>query len=84
MENETTISRMDQVVRGRNLLILAVVDVVLFIVANVTYGTTRSHSLRNSVSNPAWVVFLVGFVLLVVVGIVSLTQVIRRRAKAQA
>jgi hypothetical protein len=36
------------------------------------------------VSNVTWVLFLVGFLLLVVLGIACLAQVIRRRVKAQA
>jgi len=81
--NESLVSRIDQVVRGRNLIILAIVDVVLFIVANVAYGPGNEHGLRMALSNVAWVLFLVGFLLLIVLGIVGLAQGIRRRAKAQ-
>jgi hypothetical protein len=81
---ESLVSRMDQLVRGRNLIILAVVDVVLFIVANVAYGPGNEHGLRMALSNVAWVLFLVGFLLLIVFGIIGLAQEIRRRTKAQA
>jgi hypothetical protein len=71
----------DQVVRGRNLIILAVSDIVLFLVANVAYGGGNQHGLRNNVSNVAWAVFLIGFFVLVLFGIASLVQVIQRRGK---
>ena len=73
-----------QVMRGRNLIILGVVDVVLFIVANVAYGGGNQHGLRNNLSNVAWAVFLVGFFVLVALGIASIARAIRRRAKAHA
>jgi hypothetical protein len=63
-----------QVIKGRNLIILA----------NIAYGGGNQHGLRNNVSNVAWAVFLVGFVLLVVLGIVSIARAMRRRAKAHA
>jgi hypothetical protein len=66
------------------LIILAVADVVLLLVANIAYGAGHQHGLRNSMSNVAWVLFLVGFLLLIVLGIVALAQLTRRRAKAQA
>ena len=71
----------DQVVRGRNLIILAVSDVVLFLIANVAYGGGNQHGLRNNVSNVTWAVFLIGFILLILFGMAYLVQVIRRRAK---
>ena len=40
----------DQVVKGRNLIILAVTDIVLFLIANVAYGGGNQHGLRNDVS----------------------------------
>jgi hypothetical protein len=84
MGDESSVSKIDQVVRGRNLIILAIADVALFIVANVAYGPGNEHGLRMALSNVAWVLFLVGFLLLIVLGIVGLAQVIRRRAKAHA
>ncbi len=84
MRNESSVTKFDQLVRGRNLIILAATDVVLFLIANVAYGGGNQHGLRNGVSNVTWVLFLVGFVLLVVLGIACLAQVIRRRVKAQA
>jgi hypothetical protein len=84
MRNESSVTKFDQIVRGRNLIILAATDVVLFLIANVAYGGGNQHGLRNGVSNVTWVLFLVGFLLLVVLGIACLAQVIRRRVKAQA
>jgi hypothetical protein len=84
MRNELSVSRFDQVVRGRNLIVLAVADVVLFLIANIAYGGGHQHGLRNGVSNVAWVLFLVGFLLLIVLGVVAVAQSIRRRAKAHA
>lgn len=84
MRNESSVTKFDQIVRGRNLIILAATDVVLFLIANIANGGGNQHGLRNGVSNVAWVLFLVGFLLLIVLGIASLAQVIRRRGKAQA
>ncbi len=75
------LARFDQVVRGRNLIILAVVDIVLFVIANVAYGGGDQHGLRNNVSNVTWAVFLIGFFLLILFVIAYLAQVIRRRAR---
>jgi hypothetical protein len=82
MPNESSVSRVDQVVRGRNLIYLAVADVVLFVVANVANGPGHEHGLRNGVSNVTWVLFVIGFLLLILLGVVALVQLIRRRAKA--
>ncbi len=84
MRNESSVTKFEQVVRGRNLIILAATDVVLFLIANIAYGGGNQHGLRNGVSNVAWVLFLFGFLLLIVLGIACLAQVIRRRVKAQA
>ena len=84
MRNEALISRFDQVVRGRNLIVLAIADVVFFVVANVAYGPGHQHGLRMALSNVTWVLFLVGFLLLIVLVILSLAQVVRRRAEAHA
>jgi Na+/H+ antiporter NhaC len=84
MRNESSLFRLDQVARGRNLIIVAVADAVLFLIANIAYGAGNQHGLRNSVSNVTWALFLVGFFLLVAFAIVCLAQVIRRRVKAQA
>jgi hypothetical protein len=75
-------AKFDQVVTGRNLIILAVSDVVLFLIANIAYGGGNQHGLRNNVSNVTWAVFLIGFILLILFGIAYLAQLIRRRAKA--
>ena len=84
MHNQSLVSRIDQVVRGRNLILLAVADVVLFLVANVAYGSGHQHGLRNNVSNVAWALFLVGFLVLMVLGIVALAQLVRRHGRAHA
>lgn len=84
MRNQSSVSRFDQVVRGRNLILLAVADVVVFLVANVAYGAGHQHGLRNNVSNVAWALFLVGFLVLMVLGIVALAQLVRRHGRAHA
>jgi hypothetical protein len=84
MPNEALISKFDKMVRGRNLILLAIADVVLFIVANVAYGPGHEHGLRMALSNAAWVLFLVGVLLLIALVLLSLAQVVRRRAKAHA
>ena len=83
MQNES-VTKLDRVVRGRNLIILAATDVVLFLIANVAYGAGNQHGLRNGVSNVAWALFLVGFLLLIVTLIAFSAQVIRRRVRAHA
>ena len=82
MRSESSVSRFAQVVvRGRNLIYLAVADVVLFIIANVAYGAGHQHGLRNTVSNVAWVLFLLGVLLLIVFGIIALGQLIWRAVR---
>jgi len=83
MRTEPSVTKFDRVVRGRNLIILAATDVVLFLIANIAYGGGNQHGLRNGVSNVAWVLFLIGFLLLIVSGVACLAQVIRRRVKVQ-
>jgi hypothetical protein len=60
MPNESSVTRFDKVFRGRNLIKLAVVDVVLFLIANIAYGGGNQHGLRNNVSNATWALFLIG------------------------
>jgi hypothetical protein len=85
MPTESSVTKFERVVRGRNLIVLATIEVVLFLIANIAYGAGNQHGLRNSVSNVAWALFLVGFLLLIVMGIAFLARVIiRRRVKAQA
>jgi Ca2+/Na+ antiporter len=55
----------------RNLIILAVAVVVLFVIALPNSGT---------VSSIAWVLFLIGFVVLIVFGLATLVQSRRSRA----
>ena len=61
----------------RNLLALFLVDVVLFVLANVFYHD--GHTL-NDISNIAWVAFLIGVVLLIVLGVMTLVRSRRSRA----
>jgi hypothetical protein len=58
----------------RNLIALAVVEVVLFVLAGVT---SKSHSHPGTVSNIFWVIFLIGVVVLVVLGIAALIRSLR-------
>lgn len=84
MPSESPTTMFDRVFRGRNLIKLAAVEAVLFVIANLAYGGGDQHGLRNGVSNVTWVLFLVGFVLLILSGIARLVQVMRRRASAHA
>ena len=85
MPNESSVTKLARTFRGRNLIKLAVVDVVLFLIANIAYGAGNQHGLRNSVSNVTWALFLIGFFLLIVSGIICLARVmLRRRARAHA
>jgi hypothetical protein len=62
----------------RNLIGLFVVDVVLFVIANVT---AKNSSHPGTVSNVVWVLFLVGVLALIVLGVVTLVR--SRRTAAQ-
>ncbi len=58
---------------------------VLFVIANVTYGNGKvNHGAMRTLSNVVWAIFLVGFVVMVVVAIVSLAQLIMRRTRSRA
>jgi len=76
-------SRLAQVVgKGRTLTIVAATEVVLFVVANVAYGNGNDkHGPMRTLSNVVWVLFLVGFVVLIVFAIVALAQLIQRRGR---
>jgi hypothetical protein len=63
-------------VTRRNLIGLAVADVALFVIANAAYN---HHGLLRAISNIAWVAFLIGVVLLIVLGVRALVQ--SRRAR---
>jgi hypothetical protein len=54
MPTESSVTKFERVVRGRNLIILAATDVVIFLIANIAYGAGHQHGLRNGVSNVAW------------------------------
>lgn len=85
MPIESPITRFARaVVRGRTLIVLAVADVLLFVVANVAYGAGHQHGLRNSVSNGVWALFLIGCVLLIALAVTVLVQSAVRRAKRPA
>jgi hypothetical protein len=58
----------------RNLIVLAVVEVVLFTLANVT---AKNSSHPGTVSNVLWGVFLVGVVMLVVLAVAALIGSLR-------
>jgi protein-S-isoprenylcysteine O-methyltransferase Ste14 len=62
--------------KRRNLIYLAVVDALLFLLANVT---SKSHSHPGTTSNVFWYVFLIGVLLLVVLGLVAVIQSRRTR-----
>jgi protein-S-isoprenylcysteine O-methyltransferase Ste14 len=66
------------VLSRRNLLYLAVADVVVFVLSNVT---SKSNSHPGTVSNVLWIVFLLGVLLLIVLGVVALVQSRRRPAR---
>lgn len=61
----------------RNLIALAVLDAVLFLLANIT---SKSHSHPGTLSNIFWYAFLIGVVLLIVLVILTLIQSRRPRA----
>ena len=65
-------------VNRRTLLSLFVVDVVIFVLSNVT---SKSNSHPGTASNVLWVVFLVGVLLLIVLGVFTL---VRSRLAARA
>jgi len=85
MPNESSVTRLRQaVVRGRTLILLAVGDVLLFVVAAVANGAGNQHGFRLVVSNGVWALFLIGCVLLVVLAIDVLAQSLFRLAKRPA
>jgi predicted membrane channel-forming protein YqfA (hemolysin III family) len=65
--------------RGRTLLTVIALEVVLFIVANITYGSGNDkHGAMRTVSNVVWAIFLVGFFVMILVAITALVQKLRR------
>jgi hypothetical protein len=66
------------VLSRRNLNYLAVADVALFVLSNVT---SKSNSHPGAVSNVLWVVFLLGVLLLIVLAVVARVQSRRRPAR---
>lgn len=79
-------SRFAQLIgRRRTLLVVFGIEVVLFVIANVTYGNGKdNHGAMRTLSNVVWAIFLVGFVIMVVVAIVTLAQLIMRRTRSKA
>jgi hypothetical protein len=79
--NPNLVNRFAQVAgRGRTLIIVVATEVVLFVIANVTYGNGNDkHGAMRTVSNAVWAIFLVGFVVMIVLGIFALVQVTLRR-----
>jgi choline-glycine betaine transporter len=68
------------VITRRNLLGLFVADVVIFVLSNVT---SKSNSHPGAVSNVLWVMFLIGALALIVLGIAAAIRSARsRRASA--
>ncbi len=66
--------------RGRSLLVAVAVEVVLFIIANVTYGNGNDkHGAMRTVSNVVWAIFLIGFVVMIVLALTALVQRLRSR-----
>jgi hypothetical protein len=64
------------VLKRRNLIYLAIADAALFLLANVT---SKSHSHPGTTSNVFWYAFLVGVLLLVVLGLAAVVQSRRTR-----
>ncbi len=85
MPFESSIKRLGRVVvRGRTLIVLAVADVLLFVVAAFANGPGNQHGLRLVVSNVVWALFLIGCVLLIALAVTVLVQSVMRRAKRPA
>ena len=61
----------------RNAINLAVVDVVLFVIANVT---AKSKAHPGVVSDITWYLFLIGVLTLIVLGVTALVKSRRPRA----
>jgi uncharacterized membrane protein YtjA (UPF0391 family) len=62
----------------RNLFGLLVLDVVLFVLSNVV---AKNASHPGTASNVLWIAFLIGIVLLIVLGVVALVRSRRRVAR---
>jgi hypothetical protein len=71
-------------VRGRTLIVLAVADVLLFVVADIANGPGNQHGFRVVVSNGVWALFLIGCVLPIALAVTVLVQSVVRRAKRPA
>ena len=81
----SSVTRVRQVVvGGRTLILLAVADVLLFVVATVANGPGNQHGFRFVLSNVVWALFLIGCVLLIMLSIAVLAQSLFRLAKRPA
>jgi hypothetical protein len=61
----------------RNLLVLLVIDVVVFVLSNLV---AKNSSHPGTASQVLWIAFLVGVLALIVLGVVALVR--SRRARA--
>ncbi len=85
MPVESSVKRLTRVVvRGRTSIVLAVGDVLLFVVAAIANGPGNQHGFRLVVSNGVWALFLIGCVLLIALTVAVLVQSVVRRAKRPA
>ncbi len=85
MPIESSIKRFARMaVTGRALIILAVAQVLLFVVAAIANGPGNQHGFRLVVSNVVWALFLIGCVLLIALTVTVLAQSVVRRAKRPA
>jgi hypothetical protein len=78
-------TNVNKVVRWRVALALFVVDVVTFVLSNATTkGKSGQKIYPGTVSNVFWVLFLIGVLLLIVLGIVALFKWLRSRKPSPA
>ncbi len=63
----------------RTLIALAVIEVVLFAIANVTANSGDSP---GTVSNAVWILFLLGLLSLIVLAVLALVQSRRSRSRS--
>lgn len=84
MPNGSPVTGIDHVFSARHLTALVVADAVLSVIANVAHGGGNQQGLRTVISTLTWGLFLAGFVLLIVSGIVFHARTARQRTSAQA
>ena len=66
------------------MIVLAVTDVLLFVLADIANGPGNQHGFRVVVFNGVWALFLSGCVLLIALAVTILVQSVVRRAKRPA